>query len=237
MSHQSVQIDPLDSPHPVPWTWVMATLTAASTNPATGGAIDSPQLFYYRSQSLVSPDGQYAAYSRVQMQVTAQFFQTCVTSILFLENLKTGDLQAITPTSPLAKNPFASDSQGQLGTISIVIPVSWSESSDRLLAREFESLFCSDVASDYAVVVDCAQFKVSTVSPTHLQYTTAILLGWSQSEPAQVLFRAGSMGEENWGLWMVDVEGQTVLAEGDRAVIFGQTVSNVWMGPQIPTYS
>ena len=210
----------------------MATLTAATAEPASG-LIDPPNLYYYRSQSLVSPDGQYAAYSRVQMQVNAQFFQTCITSILFLENLRTGDLQAITPTSPLAENPFASDSVGELGTISIVIPVSWSEDSDRLLAREFESLFCSDVASDYAVVVDCSQSKVSTIAPTQMHYTTAILLGWSQSEPSQVLFRAGNMGEENWSLWTVDGDGRTTLAESDRAVTFGQTVSNVWMGPQL----
>ena len=159
-------------------------------------------------------------------------FKLVSPAFCFLENLGTGDLQAITPASPLAENPFASDSVGQLGTISIVIPVSWSEGSDQLLAREFESLFCSDVASDYAVVVDCSQSKVSTIAPTHMQYTTAILLGWSQSEPTQALFRAGNMGEENWSLWTVDVDGKTALAEGDRAVTFGQAVSNVWMGPQ-----
>ena len=215
----------------------MATLNAAGVDSAASRSIDQPQLHYYRSQSLVSPNGQYAAYSRVQMQMNHPFFQTCITSILFLENLQTGDLQAITPMSPFAENPFASDRVGQMGTISIVIPVSWSEGSDRLLAREFESLFCSDVASDYAVVVDCLQAQVRTIAPTHMQYTTAILLGWSQANPEQVLFRAGNMGEENWSLWAVDVDGQTVLADGDRSTTFGQVVSNVWMGPQIPMAS
>ena len=229
MFHPSVQLDPLNSPHPVPWNWVMATLNSADNSEAS---LALPKLYYYRSPSLVSPDGQHAAYSRVQMQVQGQFFQTCVTSILFLENLQTGDLQAIMPTSPLAENPFASESVAALGTISIVIPVSWSSGSDRLLAREFESLFCSDVASDYAVVVDRSQGHVSTIAPTGMQYTTAVLLGWSLSEPERVLFRAGNMGEVNWSLWTVDEAGRTALAEDDRPATFGQVVSNVWMGPQ-----
>jgi hypothetical protein len=223
---QSVQVDPLDSPHPIPWSWVMATLSAVPTEENAG-------LYYYRSQSLLSPDGQYAAYSRIQMQVKPVFFQSCVSSVLFVENLRTGDLQAVTPASPLANNPFVSGAANQLGSISIVIPVSWSESGDRLLAREFESLFCSDIASDYAVIVDRKLKQVSTVAPTRMHYTTAVLLGWSQAQPNQALFRAGNLGEENWNCWTVDATGHTVLAEGDRSVTFGQPISSVWMGPQV----
>lgn len=203
----------------------MATLAAIEPG-------SPPQLHYYRSQSLLSPDGQYAAYSRIQMQVQAEFFRSRVSSVLFVENLRTGDLQAITPAAPLADNPFFADGSDILGSISIVIPVSWSEAGDRLLAREFESLFCSDIASDYAVIVDRRLNRVSTVSPTRLQYTNAVLLGWSQDHPERVLFRAGTMGEEDWPLWSVDVSGQTARASYDRPITFGESVGSVWMGPQ-----
>jgi hypothetical protein len=225
MSQQSVQIDPLNSPHPVPWNWVLAMLTALPPGAPA-------KLHYYRSQSLLSADRRYAAYSRIQMQVESEFWGSNVSSILFLENLETGDLQAVTPASPLADNPFLSSGGDLAGKISIVIPISWSQSGDRLLARVFESLFCSDIASDYAVIVDRAANRISTVAPTCTQYTTAILLGWSQSDPDQVLFQAGNLGDEDWQLWSVNSAGQTIPAKQDAPITFGQVVSNVWMGPQ-----
>jgi hypothetical protein len=225
MSHP-VQIDPLDSPHPIPWGWVMATLNANTSSNLSG-------LYYYRSQSLLSPDGDYAAYSRIQMQVEPDYFRSYVTSVLFLENLRTGDLQAITPTSPLADNPFLNRGTHQEGQISIAIPVSWSETGDRLLAREFESMFGSGLASDYAVIVDRSRNQTDTIAPTHIRYTNAVLLGWSQIYPERVLFRAGMMGDENWQQWSVERTGRTELAKGDRPIIFGHTSSSVWTGPQI----
>ncbi len=117
----------------------------------------------------------------------------------------------------------------------MVIPVAWSETGDRLLAREFESLFGSDIASDYAVLMDCSRNRVKTLSPSHIQYTNAILLGWSKRDPEQVLFRAGILGEEQWQQWTVDAAGQTTLAKGDQPLIFGQVLSSVWTGPQMQT--
>jgi len=226
MSHPSRQIDPLDSPHPIPWGWVLATL-------ATSNSSQRSRQYYYRSQSLLSPDQDYAAYSRIQIQAEPEYFQSCVTSVLFLENLRTGDLQAITPSAPLADNPFLNRGIELLGKISMVIPVSWSASGDRLLAREFESLFGSDLASDYAVVVDRGVNQVYTVAPTNIQYTNAVLLGWSQFYPERVLFRAGSLGEEHWPQWTVDVHGQTIHAIEDRPLIYGQVLNSVWTGPQM----
>jgi hypothetical protein len=225
MSYQSVQLDPLNSPHPVPWSWVLATLNDA-------GADHQPRHHYYRSQSLISPDGQFAAYSRIQLQAQPQFFQSRITSILFLENLKTGDLQAITPTSPFSGSSLAEDRGEEWGEISIVIPISWSATSDRLLAREFEALFCSDIASDYAVIVDRPCQRVSTIAPTRMSYTNAVLLGWSYLYPERALFRAGELGQANWDEWTVDAAGETTLAENDRPITFGRVFSNVWMGPQ-----
>jgi hypothetical protein len=221
-----VQIDPLDSPHPIPWGWVMAMLSANSSSGLSG-------MYYYRSQSLLSPDQEYAAYSRIQMQVEPDYFRSYVSSVLFLENLRSGDLQAITLTSPLADNPFLNRGTHREGQVSIVIPVSWSEEGDRLLAREFESMFGSGLASDYAVIVDRTLNQTVTIAPMHIRYTNAILLGWSQQYPKRVLFRAGMMGDENWQQWVVDTTGATELAKRDRPIVFGQSSSSVWTGPQI----
>lgn len=218
-------LDPLNSPYPVPWNWVLAMLSERGSAP-------SPKFRYYRSQSLISPDGQYAAYSRIQMQLSADFTQSRVASVLFLENLNTGELQTITASSPFADNPFLSGEPNPTGTIAILIPIAWSETSDRVLAREFESIFGSDLASDFAVVWDRQTNRTHTIAPTVVRYSNAVLLGWSQSNPEQVLFRAGMMGEEDWSMYAVDVQGQTAYASHDRPVTFGRVVNSIWSGPQ-----
>ncbi len=220
-----VQVDPLNSPHPVPWNWVMATFSTENT-------VVGEQTFYYRSQSLISPDHRYAAYSRIQLRRKSEIFRSQVSSVLFIENLHTGDLQAITASSPFANNPFADTVADHSGTISIVIPIAWSPTGDRLLAREFESLFCSDLASDYAVVLDCQHNAVSTLAPTSVHYSHAILLGWSQNHPGRVLFRAGTMGEEDWHLWAVDLTGDSQQADEDVPITHGEYLNSIWTGPQ-----
>ncbi len=226
MTPQPVQIDPLNSPYPVPWNWVLAT--QAEINPSS-----ALELRYYRSQSLISPDGQYAAYSRIQMRVRPDYTQSQVSSVLFIENLRTGDLQTITASSPFSDNPFtAAEGVDQKGKIAILIPVAWSETGDRVLAREFESILGSDIASDYAVVWDRKLNRAHTLAPSRIQYSNAILLGWSQTHPNRVLFRAGYMGDESWPLWAVDLTGQTVLAAEDQPVTFGRLVNSIWAGPQ-----
>lgn len=226
MSPYPTQIDPLDSPHPVPWGWVLATLNANHSSNLAG-------TYCYRSQSLISPDRKYAAYSQIRMQVELEYFRSNVTSVLFLENLRTGDLQTITPAAPLADNPFLDTGADLMGRVSIVIPVSWSETSDRLLAREFESLFGSDLASDYAVIADQRCNRFYTIAPTRIRYTNAVLLGWSREYPDQALFRAGMLGDEHWQQWTVDRHGKTMLAKGDCPIIFGQATTSVWAGPQM----
>jgi hypothetical protein len=229
MAEPSVQLDPLNSPYPVPWNWVLATLAEMSRS-------NTSILRYYRSQSLISPDGEYAAYSRIQMQGSPQFTQSRVSSVLFLENLRTGDLQTITASSPLADNPFGNGNltpvEVEAGGIAILIPVAWSETGDRILAREFESLFGSDIASDYAVVWDRQQNRTYTVAPTRVQYTNAVLLGWSQTHPGRVLFQAGNLGDTQTMLWAVDFSGSTTAAIEDQPVAFGRVSNNIWAGPQ-----
>lgn len=203
----------------------MATLNEASIS-------NRASLHYYRSPSLLSPNGNFAAYSRIQLQVQPEYSQSRITSVLFLENLQARELRAITPTSPLADNPFTgSPTAGIPGSISIVIPIAWSEAGDRILAREFESLFGSDLASDYAVIWDCRSNRASTISPTRIQYTNALLLGWSQQHRDRALFQAGNLGED-WSLWAVDTQGDTLAAAGDQALVFGKVSSSIWAGPQ-----
>ena len=226
MIETGVQIDPLDSPHPVPWNWVLATNAQLSASNSFG-------LRYYRSQPLLSPDGKYAAYSRISMKGQPQLYNSRVTSVMFLENLQTGDLRTITASSPLSDNPLVGSEAGDMpGTFSILIPVSWSGSSDRLLARQFEGIFNTGDATDYAVIWDRSQNRVTTVAPQGVDYSNAVLLGWSQIDSDRVLFRAGELGEENWPVLSVDFSGNTALALEDEPIVYGKLVNQVWTGPQ-----
>lgn len=226
MTELGVQLDPLNSPHPIPWNWVLATYAELSANGNSG-------VRYYRSPSLISPDGRYAAYSRIQMEGEPQLYRSRVTSVMFLENLQTGDLQTLTASSPLSDNPLMGNEEADMpGTISILIPVSWSKSSDRLLARQFEGILSTSDASDYAVVWDRKQNRTTTVAPEQIDYSSAVLLGWSQTKPDRVLFRAGEFGNERWSVWAVGLNGQTALALEDKPIIYGQVVNQIWAGPQ-----
>lgn len=189
---------------------------------------------YYRSQSLISPDRRYAVYSRIQLQAQPDFTRSRASSVLYLKHLKTGDLQIITTSSSLIEQfDRGTDSDYQLGTIAILIPVAWSEQGNRILAREFEGIFGSSMASDCAIVWDQSTNQVKTFAPNYITYTTAVLLGWSQSHPDRVLFRVGNLGEDQWQLWTVDSQGQTTAAPDDRPIIFGQSIISNWTGPQV----
>lgn len=226
MTELGVQIDPLDSPHPIPWNWVLATQDELS-------ASQRSETRCYRSQSLVSPDGQYAAYSRIQMQGQPEMYRSRITSMMFVENLQTRDLRTITPSSPLASNPLVSNQEADMeGAIAIIIPVSWSKSGDRLLARQFEGILSTSEASDYAVIWDRQQNRTTTLVPGRIQYSSAVLLGWSQIHRDRVLFRAGEMGDEYWPVWSVDFSGETALTREEEPIVYGQVVNQVWTGPQ-----
>lgn len=220
-----VPTDPLNSNYPVPWNWVMATYADLKENP-------HPDPRYYRSPALISPDGLYAAYSRIAMQVQEQLFGSRVSSVMFLENLQTGELQTITASSPLAADSLGGQGQNQAGAISILIPVSWSKEGDRLLSRQFEGLFSASDASDYAVVWNRNTKITHTIAPISVQYTNAVLLGWSTLYPQQVLFQAGLLGEENWPLWAVNLDSQTTLANDDKPIVYGRFQQPAWTGPQ-----
>jgi hypothetical protein len=221
----STQPDPISSPYPVPWNWVWANQSQVSRN-------GHPVVRQYRSQSLISPDGQYVAYCQIQMQVQPDFSQSNISSTLLIENLKTGSLEKIKSSAHFAGDSFmAAGETDKPGIIAILIPVAWSKTSDHLLVRQFEALFGSDVASDYALVWDRDSNRVTSVAPTPVDYDTALLLGWSQSHPDQVLFHTSLLGDEVGSLWTVTLQGKAIAAPGDQPLIFGRRV-NEGAGPQ-----
>ena len=217
--------DPLNSPHPVPWNWVLATQAAMHAAGEQG-------VRYYRSPSLLSPDGQYAAYSRMQLHVTEAPHTNHVDSVLFVENLNTGSLGVITARSPFAAALGSGSPQPLPGSISLLVPVSWSADSQQMLAREFDGIFNSSDLTDYGLVWNRHTNDTTLVAPQSIDYSTAVLLGWSGQRPDQVLFQAGQFGQEEWALWQVNLEGETAIAFEDQPLVLGQQVTNLWDGPQ-----
>jgi hypothetical protein len=232
---EMAQTDPIGSPHPIPWQWILATQEAIGAKGGSG-------VRYYRSIPVISPDGKYAIYSRVQMEVKPEMHNSRVNSVLFVEDRQTKRLRVMTSTSvvidPLLKRQAILSAQGDNdGKIGVLVPVSWSEKSDRFLARKFVAIFNTADATDQAVIWNRQQDNLNVVSPVQSQddhEKIAILLGWSKKQPNNVLFRAGELGEENWPLLQVANDGRTVdiSAEGDQAVTFGEKGS-IWADPQV----
>ncbi|MEI6443063.1 MAG: hypothetical protein WCO29_08020 [Nostocales cyanobacterium ELA583] len=232
---EMAQTDPIGSPHPIPWQWIMATQEAVGGKSGSG-------VRYYRSIPVVSPDGKYAIYSRVQMEVKPEMHNSRVNSVLFVEDRQTKRLRVMTSTSvvidPLlnrrASLPVNPDNDGKIG---VLVPVSWSEKGDRFLARKFVAIFNTADATDQAVIWNRQQNHLNVVNPVQSQddhEKIAILLGWSKKQPNSVLFRAGELGEENWPLLQVANDGKTVdiSAEGDQPLTFGERGS-IWADPQV----
>ncbi|MFN6570543.1 hypothetical protein [Dendronalium sp. ChiSLP03b] len=232
---QAVQADPIGSPHPIPWKWIVATQEAVGSKGISG-------VRYYRSVPVVSPDGRYVVYSRVQMQVKPEMYNSRVTSVLFVEDKQTKKLQVMASTAtvsdPLVStNVSSSEPNDTNGKIGVLVPVSWSEKSDRFLARKFEGVFNTGDATDHAVIWDRQKNQANTVAPAQEEddhEKIAVLLGWSKNQPNNVLFRAGEMGDENWPLVQVDTNGKTVnTTDADQPITFGQKITGVWPGSQV----
>lgn len=236
-----MQIDPINSPHPVPWSWILAAHGAAA-------AASRPQTHYYRSASLRSPDQQWVAYSRICLQVTPELHTSQVSSVLMVENLSTGSLQGIQPALPLdlqwdqpldasgapssAPAYVPSSSARMAGEIDLVIPISWDRRGDRLLARNFRGAFCSSFASDYALIWDSHTGAHRTLAPGNVAYEYAVLQGWSQNYPDQVLFKTAKLGDRHQHLWRVNDAGYALPSAFDEAEVLGQIIATPLEGPQ-----
>jgi hypothetical protein len=229
---QIAEFDPLGSPHPIPWKWILATQEAISANGGSG-------VRHYRSVPVTSPDGRFIVYSRVQLEVRPEMYQSRVTSVMFVEDTQTKRLRVMASTAPLSDhllNRHRSsraevdiDTSGQIG---VLVPVSWSEQSDRFLARKFEGRFNTGDSTDQAVIWDRQKNHVHTVAPTRAEHDhekIAVLLGWSKNKPDHALFRAGEIGDENWPLVQVATDGKTeTTTDADQPITFGPKITEVW---------
>lgn len=230
-----VQNDPIGSPHPIPWQWIM------KTQENVGGKGNSG-VRYYRSIPVVSTDGRYAIYSRVEMTVKPEMHNSRVNSALFIEDRKTKQLKVLLTTNQindplLKKQETATEEMSQDGKIAVLVPVSWSKTGDRFLARKFVALFNTADATDQAVIWHRQHNHINTIAPHQEQEDRekiAILLGWSKNQPNSVLFRSGELGAENWPLVQVNNDGKTIelVAEADQAVTFGDR-TKIWADPQL----
>jgi hypothetical protein len=231
---QTAQLDPIGSPYPIPWQWIQSTQEAMSSK---GGGVR-----YYRSIPVVSPDGKYAVYSRVQLEVKPQMHNSRVSSVLFIEDRQTKNLRVVSSTSynrdALLKVKVSSPDPNVEGTIGVLVPLSWSEKGDRFLARRFEAVFNTSDASDSAVIWDRQKNNTNIVAPSNGNEEEhdkiSVLLGWSKSEPDNVMFRTGELGDENWPLVTVSSDGKTGAAtEVDQPITYGEQVKQVWADPQV----
>lgn len=220
---EAVPDDPIGSPHPIPWKWIMTTQEAIGGQGKSG-------VRHYRSIPVISPDGRYAVYSRVQLEVQPQMHNSRVNSLLFIEDRQTKRLRVITKTAgmrdPLLNQFVSRPKTDTEGKIKVLIPVSWSKTGDRFLARKFVGIFNTADVTDHAVIWNRQEDITTTVSPVQREdehEKIAILLGWSQKQPDHVLFRAGELGQENWPLVQVASDGKSVnvTSDGDRPVTFG----------------
>lgn len=232
---EMTQNDPIGSPHPIPWKWIMATQEAIGGRGISG-------VRYYRSLPVISPDGKYGIYSRVQMEVRPAMHNSRVKSVLFMEDRQTKKLRVMISTDKeidplLNKEASLSEEADNDGKIGVLVPVSWSEKGDRFLARKFVAIFNTADATDQAVIWNRQQNNISVVNPVQSEddhEKIAILLGWSKKQPNSVLFRAGELGEENWPLVQVANDGKTVdiTAEEDQPITFGES-AKIWADPQV----
>jgi hypothetical protein len=231
---QTAQADPIGSPYPIPWQWIQSTQEAMSSK---GGGVR-----YYRSVPVISPDRRYAVYSRVQLEVKPQMHNSRVSSVLFIEDRQTKNLRVVSSTSynrdALLNVKVSSPDPNGEGTIGVLVPVSWSQKGDRFLARRFEAVFNTSDASDSAVIWDRQKNNTNTVAPSdgneQEHDKISVLLGWSKSQPDNVMFRTGELGDENWPLVTVSSDGKTGAAtEVDQPITYGEEVTQVWAGPQV----
>ncbi|MFM7559723.1 hypothetical protein [Cylindrospermopsis raciborskii] len=230
-----VPADPINSPHPIPWKWIVMTQEAI-------GGQGRSVVRQYRSTPVVSPDGRYAVYSRVQLEVEPEMHNSQVSSLLFIEDRQTKRLNILAKTSDtvdmLSKNGQFTPETNNQGKIGILVPVSWSEKGDQFLARKFVGTFNTADVTDNAVIWNRQQNTTTTVVPPQGEgdhEKIAILLGWSKKQPNYVLFRSGELGEENWPLVQVSGDGKNINMNisDDQPIIFGNKGQTIWLDPEV----
>jgi hypothetical protein len=204
--------DPLNSPYPIPWNAIWDHQTQATQT-------NRSEILYYLSPPLRSPDGQVVAHTKIEIKINPDFRRSHIFSQLILKTSQGKVLQTILSSIHLGQGNLKETTARQLpGTISILVPAAWSKNGQKLLSRQFEAVFGSDVSSDYAVLWDRDHLQTRIVTPLPLNYDSATLLGWSQNHPDQLLFRTAILGEARGSILAVDSRGTTIAAPNDRAI-------------------
>jgi hypothetical protein len=205
--------DPLASAYPMPWRWVWGLQTQAQrTRRAIRGTTQSP--------TLISPDGRYSVFSRVQVVVHRDYTRTQVSSTLHIRR-PGGAL-------PVILRPLGQARVTQPGQILVLVPVSWSADSGQLLVRQVAGWFGSSEISDSALVWQSDGTGVRTVTPQAVAHTHSLLLGWSRETPTSILFETRLLGLERPSLWQVGLDGLTLSAREDEPVTYGKPQGEVW---------
>ena len=217
--------DPLNSPFPMPWQWILETQAAVTAGKHPGKEL-------YRSPSLYNPEHQLMAYCRVRLDLKPLMHQGRITSTLFVENFQTGTLHTVIAKSPLTPNPFQTGKTfDEPGIMSLIMPVSWSADGTKLLSRQFEGFLGSCDISDFGVVWDGITEETITLTPSDtIDYTHAVLLGWSEADPGAILFRTECLGDDHCKYWAVSPDGKTVSVNNDSGLVFGEFSNNIWSG-------
>lgn len=204
--------DPLQSAYPIPWRWVWGIQTQAEQR-------RRPMRATIQSPVLISPDGRYATFSRVQVLAHQRdYTRTQITSTLYIRR-PGGAL-------PLILRPVGQPSALEPGQIWVLVPVSWSADSRQLLVRQVVGRFGSSEITDRALVWD--DTGVRLVSPQAVAHTHALLLGWSREDPNSILFATYIIGLERPSTWQVALDGLTLATRSPEPVVYGQAQGETW---------
>lgn len=210
--------DPLKSPFPLPWAWIVAQQKLAALS-------HQAQTYSQKTATFISPDGLYQAQAELIFQAHPNFAQNQLTSTLTITNTQTQGGQQWQSTSlidPELRQDLPADGAG---LIAVLWPVGWSASGEQLLIRHFLGLFSTDFASDVAVIWSRPQQTLTALWPQSVDYDHATLLGWSQEQPDQVLFETATMGDPKTQVWAVNRQEEMLARPSDRPQVYGQTLA------------
>jgi hypothetical protein len=211
--------DPLISPFPVPWTWIWEMQAQAS-------AANRAKSYQYRSPEVVSPDGQFRAYTMIELEAQPDPLKSQVRSTLWVLPANGAEPLRYASSMHLGAGGTVQTSAKQPGTISMLMPIGWSQDGRQLLIRQFEALMGSDIASDYGVIWSRDRQTVTSWAPNPINYDSAVLLGWDQTQPGQILFETSILGELDTQRVGVNLgSGKTALTPNHEPVNHGQVIS------------
>ncbi len=201
----------------IPWDWIYGLQEQAQQRQCTLVGL-------LRSDPLPAPDPQWQVYTRLDMVATPRMGR--LTSVLFVENTRTGALQVLYQAVASVYD------RSEPLDFAMILPLRWRGSS--LLAREYEGWFQTDLSWDRAVIwtLPASAQGIPAVQiwepPSVLGY--AELLDWDPQAQERVLFAvADSLGEQP-RLVSVGPDQQVLLRAA--AVTLPPTVSSLrgWQG-------